>query len=147
VGEKLPYKPKTAPTKVNPERFVRSVENDVRRADAEVLLRLFAKVSGWKPYMLGPTIVGFGHYHYTYASGQTGSACVVGFSPRKTSQVIYVFEFQEKARLLEKLGKHKGGIQQCLYINKLADIDIKILEKILQGGIAEAKKTWPVTPS
>jgi hypothetical protein len=143
----LAYKPKTTVTKIDPAKFLQSVENEVRRADAGVLLRLFQKVSRWKPYMLGPTIVGFGHYHYTYASGHNGSACVLGFSPRKTSQVIYVFDFPEKAQLLEKLGKHRGGIQQCLYINKLADVDVKVLEKILRGGIGEAKKTWPVTAS
>ena len=90
---------------------------------------------------------GFGHYHYEYASGHKGSACVLGFSPRKTSQVIYVFDFPEKAHLLEKLGEHRGGIQQCLYINNLADVDVKVLETILRGGIGEAKKTWPVTAS
>ena len=143
----MAYKPKTTRTRVDPAKFVTSVENEVRRADADVLLRLFQKVSGWKPYMLGPTIVGFGQYHYTYASGRTGSACVIGFSPRKANLVIYVFDFPEKARLLGELGKHKGGIEQCLYINKLADVNIAILERVLRGGIAQARKTWPVTPS
>lgn len=138
---------KTKKTKASVAKFVAAVENDVRREDAKSLLKLFKKVTGWKSYMLGPTIVGFGFYHYTYDSGRTGSACVLGFSPRKSNLVIYVFDFDGKAELLKKLGKHKGGIKQCLYINKLADIDIAVLEKILKGGMAQARKVWPVTAS
>jgi hypothetical protein len=136
---------KTKPTKVNVKDFIATVENDTRREDAGTLVKLFAKVTGWKAQMLGSTIVGFGHYHYTYESGHSGVACVLGFSPRKASLVIYVFDFPGKAQLLTKLGKHKGGIEQCLYINKLADVDLAVLEKILKGGLAQAKKTWPVT--
>jgi hypothetical protein len=136
---------KTKKTKVSVTQFIAAVDNETRRADAKQLVKLLSKVSGWKAYMLGPSIVGFGFYHYTYESGRTGSACVLGFSPRKPNLVIYVFDFPGKAELLKKLGKHKGGIAQCLYINKLEDIDIKVLEKILIGGIREAKKRWPVT--
>ena len=97
--------------------------------------------------MCGPSIVGFGAYHYTYESGRSGSACVVGFSPRKANLVVYVFGFPGEAELLQKLGKHRGGLEQCLYINKLADIDITILETIIKAGVARARKTWPVTAS
>ena len=136
---------KTKRTKVNVHDFIASVENETRREDAKQLLRIFRKVTGWKAYMLGPTIVGFGFYHYTYESGRTGSACVVGFSPRKANLVIYVFDFPGKAELLKKLGKHRGGLEQCLYINKLDDIDTTVLQRILKGGIAQAKKKWSVT--
>jgi hypothetical protein len=138
---------KTKRTKVSVAKFIDAVENDVRRQDAKALVKLFKKVTGWKGYMLGPTIVGFGFYHYTYESGRTGYACVLGFSPRKANLVIYVFDFPGKEVLLRKLGKHKGGIKQCLYINKLDDIDSAVLEKILKGGVAKAKKVWPVTSS
>jgi hypothetical protein len=138
---------KTKPTKVSVSKFIAAVDNETRREDAKKLLKIFSAVTGWKAQMLGPTIVGFGLYHYTYESGRTGSACVLGFSPRKANLVIYVFDFPGKAELLKKLGKHRGGTEQCLYINKLADIDIKVLEKILVGGIAAAKKHWPVTAS
>lgn len=138
---------KTKKTKVKVGDFVAKVENETRREDAKTLLKLLKKLTGWKPYMLGPTIVGFGFYHYTYESGRTGYACAIGFSPRKPNLVIYVFDFPGKEKLLAKLGKHKGGIKQCLYINKLADIDLAVLEKILKGGLAQAKKTWPVTSS
>jgi hypothetical protein len=138
---------KTKPTKMSVSKFIAAVENDTRREDAKTLLKLFTEVTGWKSQMLGPTIIGFGLYHYTYDSGNSGSACVVGFSPRKASLVIYVFDFAGKAELLQKLGKHKGGLKQCLYINKLADIDVAVLKKIIKAGVVEAKKIWPVTVS
>ena len=97
--------------------------------------------------MLGPTIVGFGLYHYRYDTGHSGAACVAGFSPRKAHLVIYAFDFAGKAALLQKLGKHKGGLEQCLYINKLADVDVAVLKKIIEAGVVQAKKTWPVTAS
>jgi hypothetical protein len=136
---------KTKPTKVSVSSFIAAIENDARRADAKALLKLFAKASGWKAQMWGPTIIGFGAYHYTYDTGHSGSICVAGFSPRKANLVVYINDFPGKEGLLERLGKHKGGLKQCLYINKLTDIDTAVLEKILKGGIAKTKKTWPVT--
>jgi hypothetical protein len=97
--------------------------------------------------MWGPTIVGFGAYHYTYETGHSGSMCAVGFSPRKANLVIYAANSSDTKALLKKLGTHKGGDQQCLYINKLADVDLAVLEKIIRSGLAEIKKHWPVTPS
>ena len=140
-------KTKTKPTKVSVAKFIAAVENDTRREDAKTLAKLFEKATGWKPQMLGPTIIGFGLYHYTYDTGHSGAACVVGFSPRKPHLVIYAFDFAGKADLLQKLGKHKGGLKQCLYINKLADVDLTVLTKIVEGGVIQAKKTWPVTAS
>lgn len=138
---------KTKPTTVSVTDFISAVENDTRREDAVVLMRLLKAVTGWKPKMWGPTIIGFGAYHYTYDTGHSGSTCAIGFSPRKASLVIYVADFPGKEALLGQLGKHKGGLKQCLYINKLADVDMKVLEKILIGGLAEIGKTWPVTAS
>jgi hypothetical protein len=89
----------------------------------------------------------FGAYHYTYETGHSGSSCVVGFSPRKANLVFYVFGFPGKADLLKTLGKHKGGLGQCLYINKLGDVDTAVLEEIVRGGVEATKKTWPVTAS
>src|SRR6185295_12887858 len=117
-------------------KFIAAVENDTRRKDATTLLRVFKEATDWKSQMLGPTIIGFGLYHYKYETGHSGASCVVGFSPRKANLVIYVFDFPGKADLLRKLGKHKGGIKQCLYINKLTDVDIAVLEKILEAGVA-----------
>lgn len=138
---------KTKPTTVSVTDFISAVENDTRREDAAVLMKLLKAVTGWKPKMWGPTIIGFGAYHYTYDTGHSGSICAIGFSPRKASLVIYVADFPGKEALLGQLGKHKGGLKQCLYINKLADVDMKVLEKILIGGLAEIGKTWPVTAS
>ena len=138
---------KTKPTKISVREFIAGVQTDTRREDAKILLKLFAKATGWKAQMWGPAIIGFGAYHYTYDTGHSGSICAVGFSPRKANLVIYVFDFPGKAELLKKLGKHKGGLKQCLYINKLADVDLAVLEKILKAGVVETKKTWPVTAS
>jgi hypothetical protein len=136
---------KTKPTKISVRTFIAAVDNDTRRQDARTLVKLCQEVTGWKPRMLGPTIIGFGLYHYQYETGHSGAACVIGFSPRKASLVIYGFDFAGKAELLRKLGKHKGGLKQCLYINKLADVDLGVLKKILKGGVVEVKNTWPVT--
>jgi hypothetical protein len=138
---------KTKPTKVSVRSFISGVENETRREDAKVLLTLFEKTTGWKAKMWGATIVGVGTYHYTYETGHSGSSCVVGFSPRKANLVVYVFGFPGKADLLHRLGKHKGGLKGCLHINKLADVDLVVLEKIIQAGVVAAKKAWPVTPS
>jgi hypothetical protein len=138
---------KTKPTSVSIRSFVAAVENETRQQDAKALLKLFGKVTGWKAQMWGPTIIGFGAYHYTYDTGHAGSICVAGFSPRKANLVIYISDFPGKAELLKKLGKHKGGLKQCLYINKLTDVDTAVLEKIIKAGIAETKKVWPVTAS
>jgi hypothetical protein len=127
-------------------KFIAAVKNDTRRQDAKTLLKLFERATGWKARMWGPTIVGCGVYHYTYDSGRSGTSCVVGFSPRAGNLVIYVFGFPGKADLLKKLGKHKGGLQGCLHINKLADVDLAILEQILKAGVVATKQTWRVTP-
>jgi Domain of unknown function (DU1801) len=112
-----------------------------------VLAKLFAKVTGWKGYMFGPTIVGFGLYHYTYDSGHSGTACVVGFSPRKANLVIYSgINPEQAAGILVKLGKSNTS-KGFIYINELADIGLAVLEKLLKAGVANMKKTWPVTAS
>jgi hypothetical protein len=141
---------KAAKTKVTASSvadFISSLDNDTRREDALVLVKMLKAITGWEPRMWGPTIIGFGAYHYTYESGHSGSICAIGFSPRKASLVIYAADFPGKEALLKQLGKHKGGLEQCLYINKLADVDAKVLQKLLVGGLAQIKKTWPVTPA
>lgn len=133
---------KTKPTKASVKDFVAAVPNETRRKDAQTLLKLFGKVTGWKPRMWGPTIVGFGSYDYVYESGAKGSICVVGFSPRAASLVIYsglMAGGDTAAPLLARLGKHRIG-KGCLYINKLEDIDLGALEKLLRAGLANQKK-------
>lgn len=138
---------KTQPTTLSVADFIAAVPHARRRQDAQQLLELFSNVTGWKAQMWGPSIVGFGAYHYTYESGRSGSMCAVGFSPRKANLVIYVSDFPGKEALLQQLGKHTGGIAQCLYLKSLADIDLQVLAKLIQAGLEATRKAWPVTAS
>jgi Domain of unknown function (DU1801) len=112
------------------------VEHPVRRADAQVLVELMARVSGAPATLWGSSIIGFGSYHYRYDSGREGDMCVVGFSPRKAETVVYIVAgFAEYQELLARLGKHRTG-QSCLYIKRLAEIDMTVLEEIVTRGVA-----------
>jgi hypothetical protein len=135
---------KTKPTTIKPKDFIAALENDTRRKDAEALVKLYKKVTGWQPKMWGPTIIGFGSYDYTYDTGHSGSMCVVGFSPRTTKLVIYAAGTPAQVK---KLGKATGGNGHCIYINKLADIDLAVLEDIVRGGVEAIKKKWKVRKS
>lgn len=139
------YKTKTKVTAVSVSDFIASLESDTRQADAKALVKTFREATGWKPRMWGPTIIGFGAYHYQYESGHSGSICAAGFSPRKANLAIYVADFPGKEALLKQLGKHKGGVKQCLYINKLEDVQIDCLKQIIRTSLVELRKTWPVT--
>ena len=120
---------KTKPTHVNVDDFIAAVEKPVRRADAKVVRDMMERVTGEPATMWGPTIIGFGTYHYRYASGHEGDMCRVGFSPRSANLVLYVGGFPEFEELLGKLGKYKRS-KACLYLNKLADVDLGVLEEI-----------------
>lgn len=128
---------KTKPTDVSVDDFIAGVEKPVRRADAKILRDMMERVTGEPATMWGPTIVGFGSYHYRYASGHEGDSCRVGFSPRSANLVLYVGGFPEYEALLGRLGKHKRS-KACLYINKLADVDLEVLEEI-------ARRTYAAT--
>jgi hypothetical protein len=104
---------------------------------------MFTRVTKCKPKMWGPGIVGFGSYHYRYASGHEGDAPLAGFSSRKAALSIYVMAgFKDAKPLLSKLGKHKAA-KACLYVKRLADIDMKVLEKLAAGSVAEMKRRYP----
>ncbi len=131
---------KTKPTEVDPVDFIAAVDHDTRRADAEVLLDIMRRVTGCEPKMWGPTIVGFGRYHYRYESGREGHSMLTGFSPRKANLVIYALpEDAAASQHLAALGKHRAGTS-CLYINKLADIDLDILERIVSESVAATRR-------
>ena len=130
---------KTKPTQVSVEAFLDGVEPASKREDGKVLDALFRKVTGEAPRMWGPTIVGYGEYHYRYASGHEGDTCLTGFSPRSGALVIYLGPGLENDKLMAKLGKHKRG-KGCLYINKLDDVDRGVLRKLVQHSIAEMRK-------
>lgn len=128
---------KTTQNSASVEDFIAKVEPASKREDAKVLDQLFRKVTGEKPAMWGPTIIGYGSYHFKYDSGREGDATRSGFSPRKAKHSLYLMgrycdeETSMKVdALLEKMGKHKTGAS-CVYVNKLADIDLGVLEEII----------------
>ena len=120
---------KTKPTQASVDDFIAAVEKPVRRADAQAVRDMMERVTGEAATMWGPTIIGFGLYHYRYASGHEGDMCRVGFSPRSANLVLYVGGFPEYDALLGKLGKFKRS-KACLYLNRLADVDLGVLEEI-----------------
>lgn len=133
---------KTKATNQNPKDFLKTIEPEQKQKDAFTLLGMFQKVTGEKPVMWGTAIVGFGKYHYkSERSSQEGDWALVGFSPRKQNLTLYILHGNDdSADLLEKLGKHKRGMG-CLYINKLSDVDLKILEKLIKESFKYMKKT------
>ena len=135
-------KNKTTQTEVSVFDFVNKVENETRRDDSRKLISLFTSITGFDPKMWGPTIIGFGSYHYKYASGHEGDAPLAAFSPRKDSLVLYLAsEFEGKKELLSKLGKHKSAVA-CVYIKKLSDVDIKTLEQLVKKSISHTNSTY-----
>ena len=127
---------KTKATTISVPAFLDTCVDVERRADAKALAKLMQKVTGDKPTMWGPSIVGFGSYHYTYESGREGDAPIVGFSPRKAANVLYgTIGFGGADALLATLGKHTTG-KGCLYIKKLADVDIRVLEMLVEKAVA-----------
>ena len=136
---------KTKPTKQNPRVFLDSIAPEQKRKDGLELLRLFTKLTHEKPVMWGTSVVGFGSYHYkSERSSQEGDWPVTGFSPRKQNLTLYIMSgFVEQADLLKKLGKHKTSVG-CLYINKLADVDRKVLGQIIKKSVAYMRKTHKV---
>ena len=130
-------KNKTKPTRGSVAGYLASITDEERRKDCETLARLMTKATKSPATMWGPSIVGFGTYHYTYESGREGDMCLVGFSSRKEAISVYLMPyFEKKTELLKDLGKHKAG-KGCLYIRKLDDVDTKVLEKLIVGSVAD----------
>ena len=124
---------KTLPTKVTVDEFFNTIEDETKREDCKKLSGMMAKLSKEKPVMWGPAIVGFGCYHYKYASGHEGDACLMGFSPRKSSISLYVATtIKENEDAMKKLGKYKLS-GSCLHIKKLDDVDEKALKDIISN--------------
>ncbi len=132
---------KTRPTDQDVIDFLHSVEHKTRREDGLALLELMKEVTGEDPVMWGSSIVGFGSYHYRYESGREGDMPLVGFSPRKQSMTLYIMPgFDDYEEILANLGKHKIG-KSCLYVNKLADVDEKVLRSLVRRSYEHMKKT------
>jgi hypothetical protein len=123
---------KTKPTGVDPAKFVDSIKDERRRADAQALLAMMTRVTGETPRMWGSAIVGFGSYHYTYATGREGDWCITGFSPRKDSLTVYILPGLHLQQVnLKKLGKVTTG-KSCIYIRDLGDVHMPTLEKMVK---------------
>ncbi|MBT8379744.1 MAG: DUF1801 domain-containing protein [Ignavibacteria bacterium] len=131
---------KTKPTKADVEKFLNSIKDENRREDSFKIIKLMKQITKAEPKMWGSSIVGFGNYHYKYASGREGDWFVAGFSPRKQSLTIYAMTYLENyPDILKRLGKYKTG-KGCLYINKLEDVDMKVLKELIITSIKKLKK-------
>jgi len=131
---------KTKPTDASVEGYIASRANAQQRTDCRALMALFKKITRHAPRMWGPSIVGYGSYRYTYESGRAGEAPLAAFAIRGRELVVYVSaEGAEQRSLLSKLGKHRMG-KVCLYFKQLADLDRSVLEKLVVGSIAEARR-------
>lgn len=144
MGEK-----KTRPTERSVEAFIEAVEPASKREDARVLDAMFRRVTGEQPVMWGPSMIGYGRYHYRYETGREGDMLRAGFSPRKAKHSIYLmggYCDEETAKLrdaqLERLGKHSRG-KSCLYINKLADVDLDVLEEMIAADWETMNARYP----
>ena len=132
---------KTKPTEVSVADFLKKKARPEQLADCQELVKLFREVTGKAPKMWGPSIVGFGSYHYVYPSGREGDAPLVGFAPRGRELVLYVMGCQEAKPLLKKLGKCKVGAG-CVYIRQLEDVNLKVLKQVAAASIAELRKLY-----
>jgi hypothetical protein len=136
---------KTQQTSQSPEDFIASVGHSGRRHDARRLLDIFSDATGLAPRMWGPSIIGYGRYHYKYESGRQGDFMLTGFSPRQSNLSLYIIPGYENLQdKLDRLGKHKTG-KSCLYINRLADIDEAVLREIIEYDIQYMRaryETW-----
>lgn len=127
---------KTRPTALSVDAFIDAVDDEHKRTDCRVVAELMAEITGAEGVMWGSSIVGFGDYHYRYASGREGDSFEAGFSPRKRALTIYVMAgFAEYDDLLRRLGKHTTG-KSCLYVKRLADVDLDVLRELLTRSVA-----------
>jgi Domain of unknown function (DU1801) len=137
------YEPKTKETNNSVIEFIEDVENPKKREDAYKLLDLFTEVTGYEAKMWGPSIIGFGAYHYKYKTGHEGDAPLAAFSPRKAKVSLYFApDDPQREALLNNLGKHTTG-KSCVYINKLADVDVNVLRSLIENTVKLMKESYP----
>jgi hypothetical protein len=133
---------KTKATDASVDDYLAAIEDESRREDCRALAKLITKATKLKPTMWGPGIVGYGSYHYKYASGHEGDSCLTGFASRKSDITVYlVTDFPGMDALLAKLGKHKRS-KACLYVRRLSDVDLKVLEQLIIGSVAAMKAQY-----
>jgi len=134
--------PKTKPTDASVKSFIDSIEDEQKRKDCRTVQRIMKKATGARPKMWGASMVGYGQYHYKYASGREGDSFITGFSPRKQNLTLYIMSgFSKYNGLMRKLGNHKTG-KTCLYIKRLDDIDINVLTELVEASIQHVKKSY-----
>lgn len=127
---------RTVPTEQSAEQFINSVDNEVKRKDSRALLQMMTEITDRPPVMWGSSLIGFGTYHYKYASGREGDFFLTGFSPRKQALTIYIMPgFSEYEEILRNLGKYKTG-KSCLYVKKLDDVDQDLLRDLITKSVA-----------
>lgn len=138
---------KTKPTGASVGEFIGAVKDENRRAESQTLAAMMERVTGEEPVMWGPSIVGFGSYHYRYESGREGNWMLTGFSPRKRDLTVYVMTgFKGSEETLSRLGPHRRSSGSCLYIKRLADIDPETLEELIRASVERLRRTYPTTP-
>lgn len=134
---------KTRPTALSIEAFIATVEDTRRREDATAIVALLTRATGQAPTMWGPSIIGFGSYHYRYESGREGDAPLVGFAPRKSSHVFYMAADEDaRAEFLSRLGEHRTG-KGCVYVNRLADVDPYVLAEMALWSMKTLQDRYP----
>jgi len=134
---------KTKPTDASIDEYLASRASPEQLADCKAIMAMCKRVTKQQPKMWGPSIVGYGSYTYRYESGHSGDACLTGFAVRGKELVVYLMaEKPEQVDLLAKLGRHRMG-KSCLYFKRLADLDVKVLEALIAGSVAEARRRYP----
>ena len=135
---------KTQPTDSAVTEYLAGIENSGRREDAHVLLDMMQEASGESAVMWGPSIVGFGQYHYVYESGREGDSFLVGFAPRKANMVVYIMPgFEAYQDLLDRLGRYRSG-SSCLYLGRLHGVDLKVLRELIEKSVRAMRKKYRV---
>ena len=138
---------KTVQTDASVDEFIAAIAHSRRHQDAAVLVDLFSKTTRLSPKMWGDSIIGYGQYHFRYATGREGDFLATELSPRKFNLSIYIMpSYGDFSNILQNLGKHKLG-KSCLYLNKLADIDLDLLAQLIAAGLERLDQIWPVRPS
>ena len=136
-------KMKTTPTQASVDAFIEAVDDEQKRADSRAIAAMMSAATGAPAQMWGTSIVGFGRYHYRYASGREGDFMIAGFSPRKRALTLYIMAgFSEYEALLAQLGKHTIG-KSCLYIKRLADVDQAVLREIVERSVQYIREKYP----
>ncbi len=136
---------KTRATEAGVDEYIAARASDEQRSDCRTLMSMLGRITGAKPTMWGPSIVGYGAYRYRYESGRVGEACMTGFAIRGKELVVYLTaEGKDQAALLSRLGKHRMG-KSCLYFKRLADLDAGVLEQLVASSLAELQRRYPAS--